>query len=141
MIRALLTVSLLFSFNNLLYAKDYTCPLSVTVEHTLKSIAGAPYIKNNSSWRKVKTGITKHHLTSLQITDGPPEEIAYLKPNVIKSKKAIYNFDSKQRLRGLWLVCMYTNTPTLITKALPKNIRHCHINLPLNTSDPKVHCR
>ena len=73
-----------------------------------------------------------HRFLAISFTDGPPAQLAYLKPNTTKfsgSKKKLdlYNFQHKDS-DHIWIVCMYDEISVRLTQKLPQDVSKCEVD-------------
>jgi len=143
-------------------AADIACPTSLT---TLGGGAAPP------GWtlvpRPSPTGFPfagperpgRHALSGISVLDGPPEDVMSEAPATLVPDEGASDRPAPPRLtqrwnlsagseRGFLLVCHYSGTAAVLTRALPRNVRECRQTLPVDargritdTGERSTRCR
>ena len=91
--------------------------------------------------------IDKRHVwINAQLSDGPPDEQAWLAPDSTKkSPKAFTNtWTLYASPRGTWLSCVYGDTSVMLSRRLPEGLKVCEIRYDAGMSPPMataIDCR
>ncbi len=99
-------------------ASSLTCPSSIETTQTLTH--------SMPEWLSQQY-LLPHPLLAYQLYDGPPEEMAILKPDNGDSNQPISTWTlPAQKLRDYWVICQYTNTSVYLARKLPHDAYRCH---------------
>ncbi len=101
---------------------NFECPLHVVASSANVTDVLAPW-KLNSRTEKIK-------VKSADFSDGPPAEMAILKPYDVKEKKGgsvvTWKFEGDYP-QGKWLSCGYVGNLISLSQELPKRVSECKI--------------
>lgn len=102
------------------YAYDVTCPPSISVKQLLP--------ETEPGWTARVDTINKPMvLESIELYDGPPEELASLKPDNGDSEDEVMVWTLPPSSRGYYVECRYANTAVTFSQKLPIEPRECHL--------------
>ncbi|MDH5328110.1 MAG: hypothetical protein OEZ68_18615 [Gammaproteobacteria bacterium] len=142
----LLTKQILFSGLTLVACSsiadaEYSCPQKVSVAWQITDPPKGWHVFGDNRDNK-----HEHYLVSSTFSIGPPEDGGFLKPSeVVKSKNSIpetevYKFPNIPN-QSIWLVCLYGNTPAVVSNKLPDSIKSCKVAHSKDLSNQKVSCK
>jgi hypothetical protein len=91
-----------------------------------------------------------HRLEQVTFFDGPPEELASLVYDDLKTagkqQVAVWNFAANPR--GFWISCAYSGTAVVLSRRLPAGIKTCRVTYDKTASSAaglpaiqKIDCR
>ncbi|MEO5629967.1 MAG: STY0301 family protein [Thermomonas sp.] len=100
------------------------CPDHITTKQTLTS----PAEGWETSTDTFSVTDKKLHGTVYGFSDGPPEEMALLKPaSILKSKGGLLSTWVLDQSEQTWLICGYEFTTIQLSKALPAKLKKCFV--------------
>ena len=81
-----------------------------------------------------------HRWTSVEFSDGPPEEQAWLAPDETHTSGATFTnvWRFPPGAAGTWLGCGYTGTSVLAVMRLPDSIRVCTVRYDASVTPPSA---
>ena len=96
-----------------------SCPESITTQQSGAAIDGWGVSESVPN--------QKHLLRAAGFSDGPPKDLAQLRPRIQSSKtgnKSIYGFEGVAA-DGYWLECSYNDTRVVASKKIPAELKSC----------------
>lgn len=121
----------------------FHCPPEISVAWNILSPPTGWEVSGNREGQK-----SAHFLVSLTFSDGHPDDGAFLRPASIRELNTKgkgetieqYNFSDRVN-NTIWLVCMYGNTPAILSKTIPQKIQSCEVSRPKDLQHQKAHCQ
>lgn len=114
--KSICVLALLTCVNALSAKPDFQCPKQIDPTQSLRT----PPVH----WKVFSDKVnTRYYLDRIDFYDGPPEEMAHLKPQ--DDGRVI--LDSKSK-RSYSVVCGYNATSIRLSRELPKGITFCQVN-------------
>lgn len=122
------SVTLMVMMPALAMADVYECPSYVIATSANVTNIQAPW-KLNSQQQKIA-------VTSVAFSDGPPEEMAFLKPFDVKEQRdksvTRWKFEGNYQ-KGKWLSCGYQGDLISLTQKLPETTSTCAVTYSRNS--------
>ena len=110
-------------------ALPLSCPEHITTTQTLTSQAEGWQTSNNT----FSVTDQKLHGTVYGFSDGPPEEMALLKPDsTLKNKGGLLSTWVLDKSEQVWLICGYDFTTIQLSRRLPAKLRTCFVQVAKN---------
>lgn len=100
------------------------CPDHITTKQTLTSPAEGWQTSDNAF------AVTDKKLRGMiyGFSDGPPEDMALLKPDsIVKSKAGLLSTWVLDRSEQTWLICRYEFTTIHLSRPLPAKLKKCFV--------------
>lgn len=137
MIRLMLRFLLLFLLFPLpALAAGISCPESVETKQELTASYG--------KWQPSLARKMPHYLTGYDLYDGPPEQLAQLKPDTADTNSTYteWTFDPTAR-QNLFVACTYSGTYYLLIQKLPlEKLSRCRFEYDeINNFPQKLECK
>ncbi len=110
-----------------------SCPKKIKVAENPSAIPPGfrPFTNGNPPSADV-SAVTTLELNSIQFSNGPPTEIAWLAPDNEDRGFEVWHF-APSAGKQIWLSCGYTDTKLILSAPLPAEIKSCRV-----TYDPGV---
>ena len=110
------------------------CPQTIEVMESI--------VATDNSWSVAQDrGRRGYFLDSISIYSGHPREMANLVPDKTirrnQERKFTWNLHSSEK-EEYWVACSYSNSLSLLTKALPKSYKKCELTEKLLPSGKKL---
>lgn len=88
----------------------------------------------------------KHPWTNAQLSDGPPDEQAWLAPDTTRQGHGLFTnvWTVAPVSAKIWLSCAYADTSVVVAVRLPEGLKTCGIRYDAGTSPPaatSIDCR
>jgi hypothetical protein len=102
-------------------AKEYKCPARIEVSSTeIKPVTGF------EAWTDPQT---KFYIIGIDLYDGPPHEMAQLKPDNADDpdEGAPSAWTLADSAKGFWMVCLYSDTNARLVKQLDGHEKSCSV--------------
>lgn len=104
-----------------LFAKDFSCPVSIAVSEKLAQPLPEGWTSQAPNAPRYFSGVT--------FFDGNPQDnqsIAPTRDTPVKGHErlAVWQFGPSG---GVWMGCRYIDSATVLTRALPESVRECRV--------------
>jgi len=103
-------------------ANKYSCPASIVTHQTIQ--------KTFHGWQSGQHS-ESHQLKHVSLYDGPPKDLASVKPNnedsMSKHGYSEWDLSMKSENQKYWIECIYQNTTVRFSKQLPDSVSQCRV--------------
>ncbi len=127
----MITILLLIAAQSTSAALPLSCPEHITTKQTLTSPAEGWHTSTNT----FSIEDQKLRGTIYGFSDGPPEEMALLKPDsIVKNKSGLLSSWVLDKSEQVWLICGYEFTTIQLSKPLPDKLKKCFMQTEKNAT-------